>query len=252
MKNGLLLVAMVLGGVGVASAGTPSGASMCDSLAASDSLSRISAGFDAQVNRRNVALFSGKKERIEDNVQSVEVGVNLFSWWQFFGTVGRSKVNWAGNDSAGMQYNKWSGGMHFKWGGFDIDQPNIMNGRLSFQNTVEFTQYRSDNNTRIENDTRSDNDVPRWSDTYADLTLNLDIYSKTQKDTQLIPYAFTLYGGPAFSTLSGHLNGSDLSENQKVGIVGGADIFFTYNCSIGAQVLFIDTRSFDMNVRYRF
>jgi len=238
MKNTLTLAVLVIGGAVAACAGTPSGAGMRDSLTSSDNLGPVSAGFDYQMTKRTVSLDAGGKSVMQARVISAEVGVDLFSWWQVFGTIGRSEAGWE-TGVYGDGKVKWSGGMHFNWWHYDITEPEFMEGRLSFQTTAEFAQYRSGDDTR-------------WNDAYADLTLNYELFAEKQKDTKAVPYSLALYGGAALSKLSGRLNGSDFSEDQAFGVVGGADLYIAQNLSLGGQILYFDKPSYGISVRYHF
>ncbi|MCX7006750.1 MAG: hypothetical protein NTY53_05810 [Kiritimatiellaeota bacterium] len=238
MKTKRLLAVMMIGSAVAAGAASPSGAGMRDSLTTSDNLGPVSAGFDYQTTKRTVSLDAGGKNVLQARVMSAEIGVDLFPWWQVFGTLGRSEAGWdTGNYGDGKV--KWSGGMHFNWWNYDITEPEFMEGRLSFQTTLEFAQYRSGDDTH-------------WNDAYADLTLNYELFAEKQKDTKAIPYSLALYGGAALSKLSGQLNGSGFSEDQIFGLVGGADLYIAQNLSLGAQVLYFDKASVGFSVRYHF
>lgn len=238
MKNALWLVGLMIGSVVTAGAATPSGAGMRDSLTTSDNLGPVSAGFDYQMTKRTVSLDAGGKNVIQSRVMSAELGVDLFSWWQIFGTLGRSEAGWE-SGAYGDGKVKWSLGTHFNWWHYDVTEPEFMEGRLSFQTTAEFAQYNSGDDTK-------------WTDAYADLTLNYELFAEKQKDTKAVPYSLALYAGGALSKLSGHLNGANFSEDQLFGLVGGADLYIAQNLSLGGQVLYFDKPSYGLSIRYHF
>ncbi len=237
MKIKRLLVAVV-GGAMVAGAATPGGAGMRDSLTTSDNLGPVSAGLDFQVIKRSVSLDAGGKSVMEARVLSAELGVDLFSWWQVFATLGRSEAGWETGDYGDGKI-KWSGGMHFNWWHYDLTDPEFMEGRLSFQTTVEFAQYRSGDDTS-------------WNEGYADFTVNYELYSEKPQDTKAVPYSLALYGGAALSKLSGKINGSNFSEDQLFGVLGGADLYIAHNLSVGGQILYFDKASYGVSFRYHF
>ena len=238
MKKSNLVAALLMGSAVVACAATPGGAGMRDSLTTTDNLGPVSAGIDYQQIKRSVALDAGGKNVLQARVYSAEIGIDLFNWWQIFGTLGRSEAGWEAFDYGDGKI-KWSGGTHFNWWHFDITEPDFMEGRLSFQTTAEFSQFRSGNDTS-------------WYDAYADLTLNYELFAEKQKDIKAVPYSLVLYGGAALSRLSGHVNGADFGEDKTVGLVGGADVFIARNLSVGGQVLYFDQASFGLSVRYHF
>jgi hypothetical protein len=229
---------MVLGSAVAACAATPGGTGMRDSLAASDNLGPLSAGVDYQMIKRTVSLDAGGKNILQARVYSAEVGVDLFSWWKVFVTLGSSEAGWEAL-GYGDRKVKWSGGTHLNWWHYDIIEPEFMEGRLSFQTTAEFSQFSAGNDTR-------------WSDAYADLTLNYELFAGKQIDIKAVPYSLALYGGVACSTLSGHVTGADFNEDKLVGFVAGADVYIARNFSLGAQVLNFDQTSFGLSARYHF
>jgi hypothetical protein len=238
MKNRIKVAALLLGSAVAACAATPGGAGMRDSLTSTDNLAPFSAGIDYQMIKRSVSLDNGGKNILQARIYSAEVGVDLFSWWQVFGTLGSSEASLENYDY-GDNKVKWSGGTHLNWWHYDIEDPEFMEGRLSFQTTAEFSQFRSGNDTS-------------WVDGYADLTLNYEIYVEKPKDIKLIPYSLALYGGVALSKLSGKADSQDFTEDRVVGVVGGADLYIAHNVSVGAQVLYFDNASFSFSARYHF
>ena len=238
MKNSIWMATMAIGSAVAACAATPGGAGMRDSLTSTDNLAPVSVGVDYQMIKRTVSLDAGGKNVLQARVYSAEVGVDLFSWWQVFGSLGTSQAGWEAFDY-GDNKLAWSAGTHFNWWHYDITEPEFMEGRLSFQTTAAFSQLSSGNDTR-------------WYDAYADLTLNYEIFAEKQKDLKAIPYSLALYGGVAFSKLSGHVMGADFGEDKAVGLVGGADVFIARNLSVGAQVLYFDKPGFGVSARYHF
>lgn len=238
MKNSIWMAAMAISSAVAACAATPGGSGMRDSLTSTDNLAPVSVGVDYQMTKRTVALDAGGQNVLQARTYSAFVGVDLFTWWQVFGTLGTSEAGWEALDY-GDNKLKWSLGTHFNWWHFDLTDPEFMAGRLSFQTTAEFSQFSSGNDTR-------------WYDAYADLTLNYEIYAEKPTDLKAIPYSLALYGGAAFSKLSGHVMGADFSEDKSVGLVGGGDVFIARNLSLGAQVLYFDKASFGINARYHF
>ena len=238
MNNTIRVAVLLLGSAVAACAATPGGAGMRDSLTSSDNLGPLSAGVDYQMIKRNVSIDAGGTKVLQARVYSFELGVDLFSWWQVFGTLGSSEAGWDTTDYGGNEI-KWSGGTHFNWWHYDITDPDFMEGRLSFQTTAEYSQFRSGNDSN-------------WYDGYADLTLNYELYAQKAKDLTAVPYSLALYGGGALSRLSGHVLGEDFSEDKLVGVVGGVDIYIARNLSVGAQVLVFDKASYGLSARYHF
>jgi len=238
MNNTIRMAALLLGSAVAACAATPGGAGMRDSLTASDNLGPLSAGIDFQQIKRNASLDAGGTKVLQARVYSFELGVDLFSWWQVFATLGSSEAGWDTTDYGSNEF-KWSGGTHLNWWHYDITDPEFMEGRLSFQTTAELSQFRSGDDTR-------------WYDAYADLTLNYELYAEKPKDLKAIPYSLALYGGAALSKLSGHVMGEGFDEDNLIGVVGGVDIYIARNLSVGAQVLVFDKASYGLSARYHF
>jgi hypothetical protein len=238
MKSKVLWAAVMIGCALTAGAATPGGTGMRDALTTSDNLGPVSAGLDFQLTKRSVSLDAGGTGILDARTVSAAVGVDLFRWWQVYGTVGRSQAGWDTGDYGDGKI-KWSGGMHFNWWYYDLTDPEFMEGRISFQTTAEFAQFRSGGDSR-------------WNEFYADLTLNYELYVEKPKDTQSVPYSLALYGGVALSKLAGRLNSQGFSEDQLIGVVGGADLYLAHNLSLGGQVLYFDDASFGVSLRYHF
>ena len=238
MKSKIIVAAMVMVSMGVVSAATLGGAGMRDSITSSDDLGPLSAGIDYQMLKRNVSLDGGGTAKLQAKVYSAQLGVDLFPWWQVFGTLGRSEARWEGG-SYGDGKIKWSGGTRLNWWHTDLTDPDFMEGRVSFQTVAEFAQYRS-------------GDDWRWNEGYVDLTLNYELFVEKMKDIKQIPYSLVLYGGPAISKLSGHADNVGFDEDKLFGVVGGVDLYLSHNLSVGGQVTYFDQTSYGISARYHF
>lgn len=238
MKSKVLLAALVVGGAGWAAAASLGGAGMRDSLTEADSLGPVSVGADYQNLKRNVTLDAGGTAQLQAQIYSAQLGVDLFPWWQVFGTLGSSEARWDGGDY-GNEGVKWSGGTRLNWWHTDITDPEFMEGRVSLQTVAEFSQYHSGNDWR-------------WNEGYADLTLNYELFVEQMKDIKQYPYSLVLYCGPAVSKLSGHAGNAGFSEDSLLGIVGGVDLYLSHNLSLGGQILYFNQASFGISTGYHF
>ena len=242
MKSNWLLTALVIGSAGLASAATLGGLGMRDSLTAAEGLERLSVGVDyAQLNRP-VSLDQGGTQNLRARIISGQLGFDVLPWLTAFATAGRSEAKFdAESGYHGGQF-KWSAGLKANWWHYDIVDPDFLEGRLSFQSTAEFAQYRSGKGS----------EEIKWNEGYADLTLNYEIFSTKMNDTAQVPYSLVLYGGPALSKVDGSAAGADFSEDRLLGVVGGVDLFISHNLSLGGQVLFFDKSTLSASLRYHF
>ena len=120
--------------------------------------------------------------------------------------------------------------------------PCHAHGFETIQSTAEFAQFRSG----------SGNEEIKWSEGYADLTLNYEIFATRMKDLVQYPYSLVLFAGPAVSKVEGSAGPTDFSEDRLVGLVGGVDLFISHNLSLGGQVLYFDASTFSASLRYHF
>ncbi|MCX6995952.1 MAG: hypothetical protein NTV49_02440 [Kiritimatiellaeota bacterium] len=242
MKKKLLMAALVIGSAGLASAATLGGLGMRDSLVETEVLARLSAGVDYAQMNRTMSLDRGGMQELRARVVSGQLGFDVLPWLTVFATAGRSEAKFNTESGYHSGQFKWSAGLKANWWHYDIADPDFLAGRLSFQSTAEFAQYRSGQGR----------EELKWNEGYADLTLNFEVFSTKMTDTAQYPYSLVLYGGPAVSRIDGSAAGANFSEDRLLGVVGGVDLYISHNLSFGGQILHFDEYTLSASLRYHF
>ena len=242
MKRKLLLAALVIGSAGLASAATLGGLGVRDTLTEATGLARLSVGVDYAQLKRTMSMDEGLAPELRARIISAQLGFDVFPWLTVFATAGRSEAKFNMESAYHSGQFKWSAGLKANWWQYDLADPEFMAGRLSFQSTAEFAQYRSG---------ERDEEL-KWNEGYVDLTLNYEFFSTKMSDTAQYPYSLVLYVGPALSRIDGSAAGADFSEDRLVGVVGGVDLYLSHNLALGGQVLHFDGNTLSASLRYHF
>jgi hypothetical protein len=226
----------------VATAATPGGSGSRDSMIQSDDLSDKSVGISYAIVERGVKKDDGTKQVLKANVYGGEFGLDILRWLTIFGTVGASEAKFSEEDSFNSARIKYSGCAKINWWHYDIKDPTFMAGRISFKSVGEYGHSESG----------SDREAIKWNEIYVDLALNYELFVERMKDQAQYPYSLNLFVGPAFSKIDLDNDNNSYKQNSDFGFVGGADIYFSHNLSLGGQIQHYDKDTFSISLRYHF
>jgi hypothetical protein len=239
MRLKWMIAAIVIAGSGVARAATLGEVGMRDSLAQAETLERPSVGIAFVQVDRPVELDDATKHNLRAQVYSLQLGADIAPWIMIFGTAGASQARFDEEEQYGNPDFKWSAGLRANWWHFDIADPTFLSGRLSFQATAEFAQYKSRDNID-------------WNEGYGDLTVHYEMFVDDVTKLEQYPYSLVVYVGPAVSAINGSWADVGFSQENLVGAVGGLDLYLAYNLTLGAQIQYFDTCSYGGSLCYHF
>lgn len=266
MKSAGILSAFVLSGVllsgGSAALAQTSaykdhthGADIHDSARVRDDMSRWSSEVDWIDMSRRVKRDNGQIIHLEPSITTVNVGYDLTRWLKLYAGGGWGTIILEGGSDS-----KLFGGLKANWWHNDITDPSFMYGRLSFQSTLEYAHFQAGENP--------DPFKTEWNEMYVDLTVNYNLILVNRiVDVWRYPYSIAFYAGPAFSSVSGsddvrvqdaagtrYVDGLSFEGTESFGMVGGVDLFWSHNFSLGFQGQYFDgeTSVVSVDLRYHF
>jgi hypothetical protein len=180
---------------------------------------------------------------LEADTMTGYVGYDMLPWLTAFVTVGGSKVK----DVDGADYGvKFSGGFSaYLWEG-DVLVPAYMSGRLSIKAMMEVSRSESD----------TDFGTIEWMDVMVALPIGYEKFDRYPASASGLQTSLALYAGPAFSYMTGSFDrtfGSrDFDASQLLGVVAGADVYFSPSVAIGAKIIAFDELSYGASARFHF
>jgi hypothetical protein len=218
-----------------------------ESLIEAHNLGWLSVGVDyAQIERSVKLQDEAGPALLKADVYSGQLGVDIVDWLTLFGTAGatQARIGKEGEFQSGRF--KYSGGVRINWWHYDIKDPAFMAGRISFRSIGEYSQHESG----------SGSEAIQWEELYGDLILNYEFFVEKMKNWEQYPYSLALFVGPAWSQIDGQAGegagARSMEADQAIGVVGGLDLFFSHNLSVGAQALYYDEYTLSASIRYHF
>ncbi len=218
-----------------------------DTLLFSQSFERLSVGLDYEYSRRTIK--PDDLPAVDMQVQSAYgfLGYDVLPWLTGFVTAGGDKMKFE-SDPIGYSDPKmrWSVGGNANLWHLD-NSPKYPEWRLSFKSIVELTEYEADH---------GDLETLRWSDFSVTLPFGYEILFDRNLSGWSEIYSIQFYGGPIYSVISGNWErpGKDqnFSADKNLGLVGGVDLYFQPNISIGARAEYFDSAYVGADIRYHF
>ncbi len=226
-------------------AGTFPGSTARGPLAVGSVSERLSVGMEYERIKREVDLKGGGDVLIEADSLSGYVGFDVKPWLTVFVTVGGTELkSEPGLDTdAGL---KVSGGVSAYLWEADLLTPPFMAGRFSVKATAEVGRFESD----------TDMGKVYWSEALAALPVGYEKFDRYLTGASGVETSLALYAGPAVSYLRGKakdaLGNIDFEGKETVGLIAGADVYFSPQLSVGAKVLVFDETSYGASLRFHF
>ena len=182
---------------------------------------------------------------LEADTISGYVGYDALSWLTIFATAGGSKVDDEIDVETDYGLKLSAGASAYLWEG-DVLVPAFMSGRLSIKAMAEISRSESDTDFgRVE-----------WLDVMVALPIGYEKFDRYPVSASGLQTSLALYAGPAFSYLQGKADtlfgDLDFDASQLIGVVAGADVYFSPSVSIGAKVAAFDEVSYGASARFHF
>lgn len=206
---------------------------------------RVSIGLGYQRIERGVDLGGGLESVLEATSLSGYAGLDVLPWLTVFVTAGSVELEReAGiNTDPGL---KVSGGLSAYVWEADVLAPGFMAGRLSLKLNAEFTRYESD--TAIGTVT--------WTDAMVALPIGYEKFDGYATSASGLETSLAIYAGPAMSFMEGstkmRFGDVDFDGSEEFGLVAGADVYFSPQVSLGAEVTVFDEISYGASLRFHF
>ncbi len=224
----------------IARAATTDGSGQIDSWFKTVSLDRLSVGAHYEDGRRGITLDNDVPEKLLVRDYYAFLGYDVLPWMAVFGTLGRSQAKQE-NGTWGNEGNKWSLGLNANFWHYDND-PKQMVWRLSLKGMAEYSQYESGEG----------HDQIEWHEIFAALPLNYYIlFEKNWADWSDL-HGISFYAGPAISYLDGRIADTDFSEENKVGLIGGVEIYVWEKVFVGCALEYFDDVMVNASLHYHF
>ena len=206
---------------------------------------RLTVGFGYERLEREVDYDGLANAILKADTINGYVGYDCLPWLTAFMTLGGSKVADQGDIDAdyGMSYSV--GASAYLWEG-DILVPAYMSGRLSIKAMVDLS--RSESDTGIGS--------VEWMNLFAALPIGYEKFDSYPVSASGLKTSLALYAGPAISFLRGtadtQMGEVDFNEDRQLGIMAGADVFFSPSVTVGAKITAFDEISYGATARYHF
>lgn len=217
-----------------------------DTKYVSEGLDRLTVGVDYEDINRGVEPEGYPSMKLEASSWSGLVGFDVLPWCTAFFTAGASALKDDETDHNEDSRFKWSLGACANLWRLDIKDPEFLAGRLSVRTLVEVSRYASE----------SDRRETRWTDLTFALPIQHEFFVESAVEMGGDVFSLALYGGPIVSFVDGsvELNSRDVDfdEENDVGVLAGADLYFSSNLSVGCQVVAFDEVTVRGSVRYHF
>lgn len=214
-----------------------------DSLFVSETLDWLSIGFNYEDGKRSIK--SDEYGAFQADCQSYAgyIGVDAQEWLTFFATFGSAKAQLSSIQSEiGDTGSKWSFGVSANIWHHDVQDPDVIAGRLAIKTTLEYSKYASPSSIGEGN----------WSEISFAIPVSYEISRDApQTDTSDI-FGIMIYAGPAVSLISGSVSGYSFNQDQSFGGIGGLDLYLFHNLSIGVYVEYFDDYNIGYNMRFHF
>ncbi len=250
MKSGIrvaLAAVLYAGMVSVAAGRTLPGSTSRSPLVVGSVSERLSVGVEYDRIKREVQEKNGITGLLEADAFSGYAGYDFQPWLTVFLTVGGVEIKsepWLETD-AGLKASL--GISAYLWEA-DLLTPPFMAGRFSIKATAEAGRYESDTGIG----------EVRWNEVLIALPIGYEKFDRYPASSVGVDTSLALYAGPAYSYLKGVLKESPsggrviFDGKDELGLVAGADVFFSPQFSVGAKVLVFDEVSYGASVRFHF
>lgn len=244
--RGVVTVAVVLCGLAgsVLSATLPSSISR-EPLTVGRVSDRLSIGVGYERIERGIVLDGGLAAILEADALSGYAGFDVLPWLTVFVTAGSVELEKEEDldTDAGLKIS--AGASAYLWEG-DVLVPAFMSGRLSIKAMAEVSSFESD----------TDVGTVDWVEVMAALPIGYEKFDNYPASSSGLQTSLALYAGPAVSSVQGNVGSvtgdKDFEEDELVGAVVGADVYFAPQVSIGVKAMIFDEISYGATARFHF
>ena len=246
MKMSFVMLTAMFLFASLAQSGTFPGSISREPLMRGNVSDRLSIGLGYDRIQRDVKLDGDPVTReLQAHSISGYVGYDALSWLTTFITVGGTALR--GGDGSEDYALRLSLGLNaYIWEG-DVLAPAFAAGRISIKGTAEVLRHEIDVAAG-----KGD-----WIEVVAALPIGYEFFDRYPASRSGVSTSLALYAGPAVSFLDGDVpvapgRKQGFRENQVMGAVAGADIFFAPAISIGFKALIFDQVSTGASLRFHF
>ncbi len=247
MKLRLIAVVVLLMVAYASYAATFPGSISREPLVRGDVSDRLSVGLGYDRIERGITFKDGLgRDTLQADSISGYVGYNALPWLTTFITAGATTLRgdqWRSHDyalrvSAGMNAYIWEG---------DVLKPAFAAGRISIKGTAEVLRHEAD----------TDAGTTDWFEFIAALPIGYEIFDRYVTSSSGLSTSLALYAGPAISVVDGDMAVSPgvtqaFEQDQLLGAVAGADVFFAPSFSVGFKALIFDKVTTGASLRFHF
>lgn len=213
-----------------------SGNNGIDYLFKGNRLKWLSAGAYMVETKRGIELGDvGVSTTLRTRQQLVYLGIDAGRWLTIYGLGGGSEAK-LGNGSYANSESVYGIGARFNVLDHELMEPVMMEDRWRVNLGVQYTQ----------NETKQG--LATWDWEELSVALTFGIVNDTRGNKYYTPESIVIYAGPIYSTL----DGSNFSEKDNLGVVAGAEFFFTDSLSIDIEVQSFDETSMGAGLNIRF
>ena len=247
LTTGIVIVTLVTGFTLPVLAGSAPVSMSHDTFLVQRELPWVSVGLGIELLEREIRVDGSSPGRVRANTLSGYLGVDLLHWFTVFGTLGRLEIDAIdipGAVGALDDDRRWSFGISANVWHIDIEEPEIMTGRLSIGLIGEYTQY----------DASGTGEALDWTEQAIAVPVSYFLPAEQRKLSSVHGAAFFL--GPIYSHIDGDYSAggrrTNFDEEQEIGLLAGTDVFLARNLTVGGQIQYFEKVSANLSLRFHF
>jgi opacity protein-like surface antigen len=224
--------------------GTVAGVGVRDS-AVIGTLEKWSVGVSGEWMKRDVKeSHGGEIGSPEVTTVSLFLGYDVKNWLTMFATLGGTEIKPSSSEEYGGEDVKFSGGLQGNLWRTEITDPEFMMGSLTLKSIVEISSYQFSGDGSDVNG--------NWTEYSIAFPFCYEIFAERRESVWQVPYSLALLAGPSLSSIRGRTDNAHFRERKSLGFIGGVDVYFSHNLSIGCQVEYYDHASMSASMTYHF
>lgn len=244
---GIATVTLLTGFAPQSFAGSAPASMSPDTFLVQREMPRVSVGAGLELLERELRLDGGGPARMRADTLSGYLGVDLLHWFTAFGTLGRldiDAIDIPGATGDLQDDRRWSFGINANVWHIDVEKPETTAGRLTIGIIGEYTQY----------DASGSGESLDWTE-YA-IAIPVGYSLLVEPRTLPTVYGAVFFAGPIYSTIDGDYTAggrrTDFEEEQEIGLLAGANVYFAKNVVFGGQIQYFEKVSSNLSVRFHF
>jgi len=247
LTTSIVIVTLLSGSALPVNAGSVPVSMSHDTLLVQRKLPWVSVGVGLEILERELRVDKTSTGRVRANTLSGYLGIDALHWLTVFGTMGRleiDSIDIPGAVGALDNDRRWSFGVSANVWHINIEEPEVMTGRLSIGLIGEYTQY----------DASGTGESLDWTEQAIAIPVSYFVPAEQRKLSSVHGAAFFL--GPIYSLIDGDYSTGgrrvDFDEEQEFGLLAGTDVFLARNVTVGAQIQYFEQVSANFSFRYHF